>query len=581
MLDRLQVERERGITVKAQTCSMIYKDHLLNLIDTPGHVDFSFEVSRSIAACDGVILLVAANQGIQAQTIANFRLSLENDLFILPVINKIDLKGADVHKVESQLSNVFGFKKEEIFHVSAKNGIGVLSVLDAVLEQFPSPSGCRSHPFQCVIFDSWFEEFRGAVACIKVLDGVLRKGQKVMSLQGSKMYEVAEVGVLHPTMVPVGALYAGQVGYVIANMKTTLEAKAGELLYEGTRKLENFKTPSFKSVKPTVYAGIFPVDSIHYESLKHAVDRLYLNDPSVEIEPDVSPLLGMGWRIGFLGILHMELYLIVKFPEQVFGARLNQEHDAEVIFAAPNIQFKAIVKDNKTIREKRYGGKSEINLSDPSKFPDPSDIQQFLEPMIKLKMVVPVNYLGSVCRLCTAARGVKGEVNTIDETQLLVEYRLPLAETIVNFFDHLRQITSGLASFDYELDGYAESDLTKLCILVNGKVVDEFSQILPVSMAKERGKLLVSRLKSEIPRQQYEVVIKATYGNSTKAVAQAKIAPLRKDFTQLLKGNFGGGGMERLKKKLGHQSEGKLRLKAIGNIQIPKEVFINIFKNNF
>lgn len=568
MLDRLQVERERGITVKAQTCSMIYKGCLLNLIDTPGHVDFSYEVMRSLAASSGILLLVAANQGVQAQTLANFWMAFEQGVPMIPVINKIDMKGVNIPQVESQLKNLFGFKDDEVIRISAKSGDNVLSVLDAIVERLPPPDVTPDAPFRCLIYDSWFEQFRGAVALIIVKEGKVTRGQKIRSYHAGKEYEVAEVGVMHPDMLPVEALCAGQVGYLVANMKTAREASVGETLFEPKNAASVIPLPVFKTVKPTVYAGLFPLDPGDYDSLKQAVDRLCLNDPSVTLIPDSSPALGLGWRVGFLGSLHME----------VFGARLDQEHDANVIFTAPSVEFRAVIKDNETIRKKRYNGQGEIAIVDPSKFPDPTDVSKFLEPMVKLTVIVPSEYLGAVNQLCSGARGIRGEVQSIDESRLMIQWRIPLAEVIIDFFDRLKQATSGFASFDYEHDGYEETDLTKMTVTINDRTVDEFSQIMPSTMVRDRAKLVVSRLKAEIPRQQFEVIIKATVANSRKVLAQAVIAPMRRDFTQLLKGNFSGGGMERLNKKLSHQRKGKERLKMIGRIQIPKETFLNVLR---
>ncbi|KAK0423158.1 hypothetical protein QR680_008004 [Steinernema hermaphroditum] len=565
-LDKLQVERERGITVKAQSCSMIYKGHLLNLIDTPGHADFSFEVSRSLAACNGILLLVAANQGIQAQTMANFWMAFEHDLKVLPVISKIDLTEAKIPQIETQLKNLFDFGPEEIIRISAKSGFNVPSILDAIVERIEPPTATTDAPFRALIFDSWFDHFRGAIACVLVTEGALAKGQMIRSFNNQKEYEVLEVGIMHPDPIPCKALHAGQVGYVICNMKTVQEASVGETLFEPSKKDVVVPFPGFKKVKPTVYAGLYPVETSEYEDLKQAVERLCLNDSSVTVTPDSSPALGLGWRVGFLGVLHME----------VFGARLSQEYDANVILTAPNVEYQARIKDNATIRKKRYHGKGEITILDPGAFPDPSDVEAFLEPMVKVTIVVPSEYMGTINGLCSKARGQRGEILSIDDEQLKLEWRLPLAEVITDFFEQLKRLTSGYASFDYEHDGYDETNLVKLSILINGRSIDEFSQIVPAAMAQERAKKLVRRLKEEIPQQQYEVQIKCTVGTSTKALSMATIKPMKRDFTGLLKGNFGGGGMERLNKKLSHQKKGKERMKMLGRVQVPKEAFMNM-----
>ncbi|PIC43105.1 hypothetical protein B9Z55_009977 [Caenorhabditis nigoni] len=570
MLDKLQVERERGITVKAQTAALKYQGYLLNLIDTPGHVDFSAEVSRSLAVCDGILLLVAANQGVQAQTIANFWLAFEKNIQIIPVINKIDLPGADIKSVETQLKNLFEFNSEECLHISAKSGLNVEKVLDAIVERVPAPTANVNAPFRAMIFDSYFDHFRGAIAHIVVKEGSVRKGDKIRSYQNDKSYDVTEVGVMRPEMVKCTEVRAGQVGYLVCNMRTVKEAVVGETLFAAETPKESVQSfAEIKGVKPTVYAGLFPVETADYESLKQAVERLCLNDPSVTVTPDASKALGLGWRIGFLGVLHME----------VFGARLSQEYDASVILCQPSVEYRAKIKDNESIRKKRYDGMEEVRILDPSKFPEESDVDSFLEPMVKVRMIVPNEMMGTVNGLCSECRGERGEISSIDTSRLMILWRLPLAEVAVDFFERLKKLTSGYASFDYEPDGWQETRLVKLTILINGKEVSEFSQILPAAMARDRAKTLVQRLKREIPRQQFEVTIKACIGSSTKALSQIVIQPMKRDFSQLLKGNFGGGGMERLNKKLSHQKKGKERMKMVGNIQIPKEAFLNVLKN--
>ncbi|CAD6188462.1 unnamed protein product [Caenorhabditis auriculariae] len=569
MLDRLQVEKERGITVKAQTASLPYKGYLVNLIDTPGHVDFSAEVSRSLAVCDGIVLLVAANEGVQAQTVANFWLAFEKDITIIPVINKIDLPGADVKMVTSQLKTLFDIEENECVLISAKKGLNVGQVLDKVVENIPPPKADPKKVFRGLLFDSYFDNYRGAIAHVLVKEGSLQKGQKISSYHNGRSYEVSEVGIMRPEMIRCSQLFAGQVGYVVCNMKTVAEALIGETLYSASLDRKDVVPfEGMKLVQPTVYAGLFPVESADYENLKQAVERLCLNDSSVTVTPDSSRALGLGWRIGFLGVLHME----------VFGARLSQEYDASVILCQPSVEYRAIIKDNDTIR-KRYDGKSEIRILDPGKFPDHFDVEEFLEPMVKVRMIVPSSMMGVVNGLCSECRGERGDINSIDEQRMIIVWRLPLAEVVVDFFERLKKLTSGYASFDYENDGYNSSKLVKLAILINEKEVSEFSQIIPAAMARDRARLLLHRLKREIPRQQFEVVIKACIGQSTKALSQVVIQPMKRDFSQLLKGNFGGGGMERLNKKLSHQKKGKERMKTLGNVQIPKEAFLNILKN--
>ncbi|KAE9556216.1 hypothetical protein FO519_000555 [Halicephalobus sp. NKZ332] len=552
-LDKLQVERDRGITVKAQTCSMVYKSHLLNLIDTPGHADFSFEVSRSLAVCDGVVFLVAANQGVQAQTLANFWLAFNNDLKMIPVINKIDIREANVEAVQNQLNTLFDFQPEEVLRISAKNGVNIDTVLDTLITRCPPPTVSPNDPFKALIFDSWYDQYRGAIAMISVKAGSIKKGQKISSFNEKKTYEVLEV------------LSAGQIGYIICNMKTVREAAVGETLFDPVEQDKVVPFPGFSAIQPTVYSGLFPVNSAQYEDLRMAVERLCLNDPSVVITPDSSSALGLGWRVGFLGVLHME----------VFSQRLEQEYDADVILTSPSVEYRAIIKDNDTIRKKRYAGKGEIVFSDPSNFPELTDVEKFLEPVVQLTVIVPLEYLNTVNSLCSECRGERGDVSFIDNDRVIVKSKIPLAEVVVDFFERLKKLTSGYASFDYEPTGYQEANLVKLGVSINGKHIDEFSLITPSSQATAKAKTLVSKLKMEIPRQQYDVNIKATVGNSTKAIVQGTIRAYKKDFSQLLKGNFGGGGMERLNKKLSHQKKGKERMKMIGQIQVPKEAFIN------
>ncbi|VDN56355.1 unnamed protein product [Dracunculus medinensis] len=568
ILDTLQVERERGITVKAQTCTMIYKDHLLNLIDTPGHVDFNYEVCRSLAVSDGILFIVAANQGIQAQTVTNFWLAFERDVTIIPIINKIDMKDVDLELVKKQMINLFEFNLSDFLLISAKYRTNIPLLLDAIIERVPCPKVDYNAPFRSLIFDSWYDKYIGAIVLVLVKEGSVTRGQKISSFLNKKEYEVHEVGIMHPNMLPVESLYAGQIGYIVTRMTSVKEAAVGDTLFDYSSKAVIVPVSGFKPAKPTIYSGLFPVDGNDYDSLKQAVERLALNDPSVSISGDSSPALGLGWRIGFSGMLHME----------VFGARLEQEHKANVILTYPSIEFRAIIKDNQTVRKKRYEGKSEISVVDASKFPDPSDVEKFLQPMVKLTIIMPCKYLWPVKSLCKQANGVFNEVSYIDETRVMLQSHLPLAKVIVGFFEDLKRITSGFASFDYEHDGYEEVNLIKLVISINDKPVDEFSQVLIASQAKNRAQLIVQHLKKEIPRQQFEVIIKATIGTSSKIIAQARISPIKKDFTQTLKGNFGGGG-DRFKKKLADQKDGKARLKLLGKVAIPKEAFINFLKN--
>ncbi|VDM59091.1 unnamed protein product [Angiostrongylus costaricensis] len=519
ILDRLPVERERGITVKAQTSALPYKDYLLNLIDTPGHVDFSAEVCRSLSVCDGILLVIAANEGVQAQTLANFWLAFERNIRIIPVINKIDLSGANISKVESQLKNLFGFDAEECLKISAKSGLNVENLFDSIVQRVPFPAADAGAPFRAQIFDSMFDHFRGAIALIRVMDGSVQKGQKIRSFHYGKEYEVLEVpSPMIPVEYDTMSVTERRAGRHENSQVISQEARVGETLFEASRVGSIVPFADFNPSKPTVYAGLFPVETSQYDDLKQALERLSLNDPSVSITPDFSPALGLGWKVGFLGVLHME----------VFGARLEKEYGANIILSHPSVEYKAIIKNNETVRKKRFGGKGEISIIDASKFPCESDIEKFLEPVVKvIQMVVPTEFMGTVNGLCSEHRGERGEISSVDEDRLLIIWRLPLAEVIIDFFDRLKQLTSGYVTFDYELDGYLETSLVKVTITINGREVPEFSQITPATMARERAKLIVHRLKREIPRQQYEVTIKGELFSGfleTAAVTLSRVA---------------------------------------------------------
>ncbi|KAK6030012.1 putative GTP-binding protein LepA [Ostertagia ostertagi] len=512
MLDRLPVERERGITVKAQTVALPYKDYLLNLIDTPLVMLISqqkyFDLSpfatefcswwQQIKEFRHKKCLSSSCVLWRFQTIANFWLAFEKNIQMIPVINKIDLSGADVPKVENQLKNLFEFDPSECIKISAKSGHNVEKLFDLIIDRIPPPNSHSDAPFRAQIFDSMFDHFRGAIAFVRVADGRIQRGQKIQSYHNDREYDVVEVGIMRPDMTPCAALSAGQVGYVICGMKTVKEATVGETLFCPQERESVVAFPGFKPIKPTVYAGLFPVETSEYDDLKQAVERLSLNDPSVVIIPDSSPALGLGWKMGFLGVLHME----------VFGARLDQEYGTSVILTQPSVEYKAIVKDSETIRKKRFAGKGEISIIDASKFPEESDIEKFLEPIVTVRIIVPAEMMGAVNGLCSECRGERGDVSSIDESRLLIVWKLPLAEVVIDFFERLKRITSGYASFDYEQDGYIETKLIKLTLTINGREVPEFSQIIPAAMAQERAKLLVHRLKREIPRQQFEVTIK-------------------------------------------------------------------------
>uniref|UniRef100_A0A8C5K0P5 GUF1 homolog, GTPase n=1 Tax=Jaculus jaculus TaxID=51337 RepID=A0A8C5K0P5_JACJA len=513
VLDKLQVERERGITVKAQTASLVYsfegKQYLLNLIDTPGHVDFSYEVSRSLSACQGVLLVVDANEGIQAQTVANFFLAFEAQLSIIPVINKIDLKNADPERVEKQIEKVFDIPSDECIKISAKLGTNVESVLQAVIERIPPPKVNRKNPLRALVFDSTFDQYRGVVANVALFDGVVSKGDKIMSAHTQKTYEVNEVGVLNPSEQSTQKLYAGQVGYLIAGMKDVTEAQVGDTLYLQSHPVEPL--PGFKSAKPMVFAGVYPVDQSEYNNLKSAIEKLTLNDSSVTVHRDSSLALGAGWRLGFLGLLHME----------VFNQRLEQEYNTSVILTAPTVPYKAVLSSAKLIK---------------------------------------------------ARRAVQKNMIFIDQNRVMLKYLFPLNEIVVDFYDSLKSLSSGYASFDYEDAGYQTAELVKMDILLNGNAVDELVTVVHKEKAYSVGKTICEGLKDSLPRQLFEIAIQAAIGS--KIIARETVKAYRKNVLA----KCYGGDITRKMKLLKRQTEGKKKLRKIGNIEVPKDAFIKVLK---
>uniref|UniRef100_A0A4W3I8P8 GTP binding elongation factor GUF1 n=1 Tax=Callorhinchus milii TaxID=7868 RepID=A0A4W3I8P8_CALMI len=511
VLDKLQVERERGITVKAQTATLFYshagRTYLLNLIDTPGHVDFSYEVSRSLSACQGVLLIVDANEGIQAQTVANFFLAFESQLMIIPVINKIDLKNADPARVEKQIEMVFDIPKEECIRISAKLGTNIDEVLRAVVERIPPPNAGAADPLRALVFDSTFDHYRGVIASITLFGGKLQRGDKIMSSYTQKLYEVNEVGILRPDEYPVEKLYAGQVGYLIAGMKEVKEAQIGDTFYLQNHPVEPLA--GFKPAKPMVFAGMYPVDQSEYSNLRKAVEKLTLNDSSVTVHRDSSPALGAGWRLGFLGLLHME----------VFNQRLEQEYNASVIMTAPTVPYKALLSSSKLIKSRR---------------------------------------------------GVQKSLVYIDDHRVMMQYLFPLNEIVVDFYDGLKSLSSGYASFDYEDAGHQAADLVKMDIYLNGHSVEELTTI--VEKAYSAGKAIAERLKDSIPRQLFEIAIQAAIGS--KIIARENIKAMRKNVLA----KCYGGDITRKMKLLKRQAEGKKRMRKIGNVEVPKDAFIKILK---
>ncbi len=554
-MDKLQVEKERGITVKAQTASMVYEHkgefYLLNLIDTPGHVDFSYEVSRSLYACQGALLLVDACQGVQAQTMANFYLAFEQDLTILPVVNKIDMANADVDKIARELAILFDYKKEELLLASAKMGIGVKEILDAVVERIPAPKADCNGPLKALLFDSWFDEYRGVICLVTLESGQMKKGETVSLAQSGARYEILDIGVMYPEPTPTDCLYAGQVGYVIMGMKTVREARIGDTIFSHKTPVTPF--PGFRPAKPMVFAGIFPVENSEFELLQDAIEKLTLNDASVGIEKKSSPALGLGFRCGFLGLLHAD----------VFKQRLEQEYNMSVIITAPSVRYQLKLTNGNL-----------IEIENPADFPERNYIDEIYEPIIKATIIVPTEYLGNILDLCQKKRGVQLDMTYLDEGRVILKYRLPLNEIATDFYDKLKSFSSGYASFDYEVAGYEPADLVKMDILLNGKAVDALAVITHKENTAYLGRSLCERLRKAIQRQLFEVVIQAAIG--ANIIARERVAPLRKNVTA----KCYGGDISRKRKLLEKQKEGKKRMKQVGNVEVPQEAFLSILKND-
>ncbi|XP_051172476.1 translation factor GUF1 homolog, mitochondrial isoform X2 [Leptopilina boulardi] len=561
ILDKLQVEKERGITVKAQTASLKYTyngvEYLLNLIDTPGHVDFSSEVYRSLAACQGVILLVDANDGVQAQTVANFYLAFERDLTMIPIINKIDLKNANPDRVLKQLHSLFEIDSDKVLKISAKNGTNCEAVLEAIVERIPPPPVSRAEPFRALIFDSWYNKYKGAVSLIYVQQGRISVGENISSCHTGKVYEVKSLSFLRPEEEDINTLYAGQVGALKCNMKSLTEAHIGDTfrLKDSTVK----PLPGFKVAKSMVFAGIYPIDQSQFPELRNALEKLTLNDNAVTVVEESSPALGRGWRLGFLGLLHME----------VFVQRLEQEYGAEPILSSPGVTYKAKVFGTKSIQ--KYKGE-EFYFSNPIDFPDPVNVTEFYEPIVRGTIITPAEYLGGIKTLCREKRGVEESIKYIDNERMILQYMFPLNEIIMDFHGGLKSVTSGYASFDYEDCGYQTSNIVKMIILLNGNPVEELSTIVHASSAVEKAKALCFKLLNLIPKQQFLISIQAKVG--AKILARENLPALRKDVCAKLY----GGDVTRRKKLLSKQAEGKKKLRMIGNISIPRETYIKILQ---
>lgn len=564
VLDTLQVEQERGITVKAMTASLRYtsildgEEYLLNIIDTPGHVDFSNEVTRSLAACQGVVLLIDANQGVQAQTVANYYLATSQNLHVIPVLNKIDLKGANPEACETQLDNLFKINKKDVLKISAKSGLGVDELIEEIILRIPPPPSNREATLCALLYDSWYDRYRGNVIVLYVKDGHIKPGDSIQFAHTGLQYGVKSVGVLLPQEHPTAQLSAGQVGFITCNMRTAKEANIGDTVH-----LKDKPVPpmiGFKKSQPMVFSGVYPMDQSQHTSLRSAIEKLVLNDSAVTVATESSPALGQGWRLGFLGLLHLE----------VFNQRLEQEFDAQALMTVPSVTYKARIKGEKNIRV--HGG-ADITIHNPSFFPDPGIIEELYEPWVSGTVITPVEYIGQVVPLCMERRGVQTSSTPLDTQRVMLTLDLPLNEIIVDFHDRLKSVTSGFASFDYEDKGYVSSKLVRLDILLNGNLVEELSTIVHISKAKSVGKSMVHRLVEIIPKQQFLVAIQAAVGKDI--VARDNIKALRKDVTQKLKS---GGDVQRRRKLLEQQAEGKKRLRMVGNIALPRETFIKVYK---
>ncbi len=548
ILDNMELEKERGITIKMNAVRLNYKGYEFNLIDTPGHVDFSYEVSRSLAACEGAILLVDATQGIEAQTLANYYLALENDLEVIPVINKIDLPNSDVEKVSNELINTFGFTRDEIILTSGKTGEGVDKLLDAVIDRVPSPKGNKDNKLKALIFDSVFDSYKGVIVHVRIIDGELNFKDKIRFMSNNSSYDITELGYTTPKIVNVDKLSAGDVGYLCASIKNISDIKIGDTITLDNKPCDE-PLKGYEDVKPMVYSGIFPVETREYDLLKDALEKLAINDASLTFVPETSKALGFGFRCGFLGLLHMD---IIK-------ERLEREFNLNIILTAPSVIYKVYLTN-----------KEVVMISNPSDLPPIEKTSYIEEPYIKTNIFTPTEYIGPIMELCENKRGTFKNMEYINETRVNIHYELPLSEIMYDFFDKLKSATKGYASFDYELIDYRVNKLVKMDILLNGEKVDALSMIVHKDFAYNIGKNMVNRLREIIPRQMFEVPIQAFINN--KAIARETIKPLRKNVLA----KCYGGDISRKKKLLEKQKEGKKKMKNIGSVEVPPEAFLEI-----
>ena len=558
ILDSMDLEREKGITIKAQAVTLFYKakdgiEYELNLIDTPGHVDFIYEVSRSLAACEGALLVVDAAQGVEAQTLANVYLAIENNLEILPIINKIDLPAAEPEKVKREIEDIIGLPADDAVLASAKNGIGIEDILEAIVKRIPAPNYDENAPLKALIFDSYFDDYRGVITYVKVLDGSIKKGDRIKIWSTEKELDVLETGIFSPTMKATDELTSGSVGYIITGVKTIHDTRVGDTI-TSAKNPALFPLAGFKPAQSMVFAGIYPLFTDDYEELREALEKLQLNDASLTFVPETSLALGFGFRCGFLGLLHMEIII----------ERLRREYNIDLISTTPSVEYKVSID-----------GLEEHVIDNPCEFPDPGRGKITIqEPYIRGKVIVPKEYVGNVMELCQEKRGIFISMDYLDETRSMLTYELPLAEIVIDFYDKLKSRTKGYASFEYELSEYKVSNLVKVDILVSGKAVDAFSFIAHNDNAYYRGKAICQKLSEVIPRQQFEIPIQAALGS--KIIARETIKAYRKNVIA----KCYGGDITRKKKLLEKQKEGKKRMKSIGNVEIPQEAFVSVLKLN-